>query len=357
MPVVLREGINDAIREARRRTIDTWRPFTSLKRFIARYRPEDWREIQSCRMNYRVYEAQERPGFYKIAPYVCKRIPWCISCVQYERWRRATATLEKFYLCTPGGREPRFIHIVQTAPTGFEGAWGDVACRDVPGFARVVWRALQDLYGRGIGAVMSYHDFGERGLAQVHPHMDLTLNGWMLMGDGPEMTPRFELKGGGVARWHDAVTRRAQSLRLGATAGNVSVTRPITGAEAYYRILKYQMREIFDVRKLLYRPDEGAVYWCSYRDNRRERFAVADFLRLFDAYSWRLGLYEAGGRERLHRSFGHLSKRGFRRSAQAFGGQVPPHGSRCPCAGCGDWNRVVLDDVDAYQGPGLRVKG
>lgn len=349
MAIYKKEGVAAAIRERQATTRATRARFPTHARFIQDHFPGRWEKIERCRMHYRVYESQDRPGHYKIVAEQCHQVPYCILCMKAQEARRVHAALDKFHRCTPASKQPRFTHIVQTAPLTDDGqGWGVAAARDFATFAKIVWRTLNEMYPGNIGALLSYHDFGERAFKKSAPHIDLTLNGWSLQDGAPTRTPTYELRTGGYDSWQAAIVRNASVLDLEARPGNLKIAATTTGARNYYRVLRYQMRELVDFRKLEYDRSRQLIWWHSYKDGARTRFPVLEFKARMAAYQWRLGQWPQGqdvGKE-IHRAFGHLSKRSLRSTQKAFGGLPLPHGASCPCSECGDWERVFLDDVD-----------
>jgi hypothetical protein len=346
--VVKHEGITSEMHRRRDRVSREWGRFRELQSFLADHFPDPWERIQTCGLRFKTYESRDRPGFYKLVPFSCHEVPYCIQCTRMETARRVASTLDNFNRCTPKGKQPRFVHVVQTAPIYEDGTgWGNQASRNVPKFNRIVWDTLTQHLGEGIGAVQSYQDFGERCFAKRHPHLDLTVNGWMLSGGKPAVTPTLDLAGQGRARWDQAIVQRALALNLEAERGNLHVTPVIEGHRSYYSVLRYQMRELVDLRKLSYSRREGRVWWMSYKDSSRQAFTVQDFLSGLAEYQARLQVWMEGGPS-LHRAFGHMAKRSIGKTEDAMEGGPIPHGQDCPCSQCGDWDRVFLDEVEDY---------
>ncbi len=361
------EQLPAAVREHRRSVSTEWRRFRSLQGFIEDHFPLEWEEIRRCGLNPAIERDIQDGTRYALRPPSCRKVPFCIRCVKAQTTRRVLEALGQFGACTPAGKKPAFVHIVQTAPVGNDGQyagggdWGRQAASDVETFGKIVWEVLREAYGDGIGGVMSFQRFGERGFAKLHPHMDLTLNGWTLQGDGMARTPRYEFRGSGKDRWHAATRKAAGRHYPGAEGGNVRVHTPLVGTKAYYRVLRYQMRELVDLRKLEYSRDAKTVWWKSYHENRREKFALNDFLAGLAEYKWRLGAWrgkdDEAGTQRLHRRYGHMSDRRITNTQILVGGAIPTHGAKCPCRSCGDWERVYPDGIDRACRPLASVRG
>lgn len=341
-----------AARQGQEEVLGFWRQHRDTQRFLQKFWPEKWDRIRQCSMEYTFHEDLDRPGFVKRRPRRCHQVPYCIVCARHDGLIRTMKTFDHFSRTTPKGKQMRFVHIVQTAPltTQWQG-WGAEASRDVRGFGRVVWDALKDEYGEGIGAVMSYQDFGERGFAKRHPHQDLTLNGWRLTNDGPVAVPRMDLAGNGRARWDARVAKRAsKEWGIAARRGNVDVLGVRVGVPAYFKILRYQMRELVDFRKITYARGARDIHWNDYATKRRTRIAVGDFLLGLKEYELRLGRWSGGvGAKNLHRLYGSMAKRSIGKTEAAIGGQPLPHKGNCPCVECGDWIDVELTPEEERQ--------
>jgi hypothetical protein len=335
-----------------------WRKHRRLQSLLQDHFPGEWANISRCRMAYKPLESVQRPGHYKVAPiYACWELPFCIRCVKASTHRRVMAALDKYHRCTPKGQSMQLFHIVQTAPIYDDGTgWGVEASSNLKAFGNIVWENLQEFYGEGIGAIMSYQDFGERLFAKRHPHMDLTLNGWMLKDGQPAKTPKLNLQGGGRARWDNALVQRATRFRVDAKRGSLDVSRVIDERAIQYKVLRYQMRELVNLRQVQYNRDRQTVTWHAYSKDRdvptQTTLTVHEFKAGLAEYQWRLKQWPQGEDEgmELHRAYGHIAKRSVRKTQKAMGGVPMPHDELCPCAECGDWERVFLDDFDVQAG-------
>lgn len=353
MTVVTRDELPALVQQTVRGHVAEWGRHRALQRFLRDHAPLEWDAITRCRMAYKTLESTTRPGHYKIAPsHACWRLPYCIHCTRASTARRVAKALDQLHRCTPRGKQPRFIGIVQTAPIKDGKGWGVQASEDLKGFGAVVWETIQEFYGEGLGAVMSYQDFGERAFAKRHPHWDLTLNGWRLGPDGAETTPLFDFTGRGRRRWDRQVAVRALRLAPVARRGNVHVLWR-EGIPAYRSLLWYKMREMVDLRKIKsYDRSSATLTWVGYASRRRptvrQQFGVVEFLAGLAEYRSRLGQWPEEGDQgmEIHRRYGHLAKNRIRAAQDAFDGEPLPHGRDCPCSECDDWERVFLDDVD-----------
>jgi hypothetical protein len=328
-------------------------------RFVRDHVPELWPAIERCRQTFRYKRWSQDGSWWTATPFSCHEVPWCILCTKAENYRRTKEAMDTLHLATPAGEQPRFYHIVQTAPLTQDGrGWGKLASQDVANFSLAVWKLTKEFYGDGIGTIQSYQDFGERTFAKRHPHIDYSLNGSRVLDGLATPVRRIELRDGGLERWHDRFLALVADLLPGAVVrdergawqGNVRFIGVRVGVHNYWGALRYQLRELVDVRKLDYDAAKAAVYWRDYSLPVRQKFTVAEFFYGLHEYQKRLGTWGAPGRKALHRRYGIVSDRLLDKTASGIGGVPVPHGEGCPCPDCQDWERVILDDVDREVG-------
>lgn len=346
-----------AIREGQEATRKAWAPFHSLKKFLYDYYPRELERISRCSMSFELVESPQRPGYVRRRPRRCTRVPLCILCVKSSHWRRIRQTQDQLAQVTPKGHTPRLYHIVIDSSLKPDGSgWGVKASRDLEAFGRVVWRSLEDIFGEGLGAAMSYQDFGEKGFAKQFPHMDLTMNGYAILDGQAKPIPRVDLTGRGVERVKNTVLGHAATIDVAADWTDVNFQGPWESFRSYYDVLKYQTRELVDLRKLEYDRGNNLVWWWSYKDNTRTPLPVREFVNRLDEYQERLGQWIGEeGRKQLHRTYGHMAKRTIAKTARMVGGEPIPHGDDCLWSCCGDWFNVRLDDEEVALNRGARI--
>lgn len=104
------------------------------------------------------------------------------------------------------------------------------------------------------------------------------------------------------------------------------------------------------MRKINYSRERQVVEWLSYKPGaRRARFTPQQFQEGLTEYQVRLGAFGHEDRQELHRAYGHLSKPRIRETERLMGGEPLPHGKTCPCSECGDWDRLMPDEIDAIM--------
>lgn len=351
MQIVKQPGVEAAVRKQRRKAKKICEPFPSLQRFLADHFPDEWEQIQRCSRYSRYYLAEDGERI-KVNPITCHQVPLCIGCSRRAAARRTHAYLDKFALATPEGEKHRFMHIVQVAEyhkdNGHPEGWGVEASEDPREFAKAVWEMLSEVFGPDIGAVFSYQDFGERAFNMRRPHYDLTLNGWAHPEDGSVKLQRPELRQGGKARIDRIMQGKAARFRIDANVRpyDFHVSSIITGIPAYFKILKYQLRELVDLRKLEYKPSERAVYWHDYKSAKRTRMTVGQFLDGLEEYEKRLGRWGNYQARFLHTARGHMADSKLNKVAKRIGGERIPHGKNCPCSKCGEWARIEINEIE-----------
>lgn len=323
-----------------------WSKHADLYRFLQDFEPAIADRVRECGKHLIEERRVDDRRVRRLRPIrPCRVRPWCHFCSEYTAYRRVSDAMKGFQRCTPAGEKPRFIHIVQVAPHGRDGQykdgsdWGRHACRNVKAFRGVVWRALEDLYGPGIGGIASYQDFGEEGFAKRHPHVDLTLNGWQMGDEGQVKTKRYQLGGNGRERWEATVQARASRFIVNPARGSFNLEPARVGVRPYWHTLEYQMREMIDVRKLQYSREGSIVYWKSEKYGTRQKFVASEWYAGYIEYSDRLRQFRGHGQSGLHASHGHMAKRSIRKTQLAMGGEVR-HDSDCGCRECAEWEPV-----------------
>lgn len=345
-------GLPAAIREKRALVKRFWEKREHQVKFLKDHSPLEAEKIRWCSTRFRKREDHNRPGHYSLWPVRCHQLPWCIICAQMEEWRRVQPAMDTFALATPAGQQIRHAHIVQTAPVYDDGTgWGMHASKDLTTFLHIVWETLQTAYGDGLGALMSYQDFGEECFAKRHPHADLSLNGWAVVDGKPRRLDEYSVKGNGRAKWDQWIVEAARHVWPDAKRGNVKIQKFKEGIPSLHDTLKYQMREMVDLRKLRYSREKKAVYWENHDTGAQTKMPVLDFLAGLAEYEYRLGAWQKKNRQALHRRFGIMGDRLLDETAEAIGGKTIPHGKDCLCSECVEWDVAILENVDHEAGP------
>lgn len=293
---------------------------------------------------YKLYESKTVANKYRVAPYRCGRIPYCVPCTQAADVGRTMEHLDAFRLFTPKGQPISIWHVVLTAPTpddrprdGRPDPWGMAAKQDIGRFARVVRKTLEQWFGAGVTGVMSYQDFGERPFAKQHPHFDVLVNGYKLEAGRPVPVGELNLRDGGRDALSEVYAQNAQAhFGLTATAGDWNVHEVGQSMASRFRIVAYSLREMVDYRKVAYRQEAAAVGWTHYREETVDWTDRRGFRYWHDDYYSRVD----NGRQVLRRWFGPMTSRDPRRAVvRAFLGE-DPHSVACDCNNCDDWRRL-----------------
>jgi hypothetical protein len=330
------EGIMVAQRRIQRRVSADWRKHRSMQRFFQTQVPDKWDKMQHCDLRF-IHRRREYPREgYKVISLRCRQVPFCFRCAEHETNLRVQRAYDAFFACKPARKAPRFMHIVQTAPIYANGTgWGNAASKNIDAFFNVVWATLKDTFGDGIGAKMTYQDFGSLGPQKTHPHIDLTLNGWRLL-DGKAVPIRYlDLKRGDLQRWNKTLADHARVLGSEGNHGNPFFGQVFTSAAAYFPIMAYQLRELWDFGTLTH-PDPKTLVWHSYKGGQHA-YPVGDFFRHMLEYQRRLGMWGHHQASNLHRLYGHMAKGQVGKTMRAMSGIERSHRRNCNCGECQEW--------------------
>ena len=231
--------------------------------------------------------------------------------------------------------------MVFMAPLTEQGeGWGAEAMRDLGRFFWVVWRALKEWLGLGLGGWLSYQDFGESPFRKSAPHIDLTLNGWRANCQAPEKIPASFGGGGDKERLNEAFLAAAfaAGFRIGDKPGNSWVGEVREGRAALVGSVAYQVRELVDLRKVEYPPESRWVGWRSYKDGSVDRMPADRFMDWYRAYEGRARPHDAHA---VHRAHGFMAGRNLRDlRLLGFSDEGPEHELGCGCSECEDWEKV-----------------
>ncbi|MCA1818507.1 MAG: hypothetical protein LC620_00380 [Halobacteriales archaeon] len=351
--VVRAEGVNGAVRRLKAEHRGEMARHPHVMRFLHDHMPAIHAKVAACRNRPRVAQDVVRWDRYKVRLYGCHVEPWCVACTNEAKWRRVAAAIDAFHACTPAGKQPRFAHVVMTAPIFDDGkGWGRFARENLKAFRDITWKTTKAAFGPGIGGLLSYQDFGEKPFLKGHPHMDYTINGWTLEASEPTKTPEYTLKGGGHQKWvHRVQAAVAARWLLPPNEGttNFRIQPFVTGVPEYVGVLAYQLRELVDVRKLEYDRTRQLVYWKSYRDNTRTKLTVPEFFEGLRDYQRRLGEWGRHQAASLHVATGHMARRTIGITATAMGSEERNHRRGCHCGDCTEWELVTPQEDGTYD--------
>ncbi len=350
MARVKRAGVAANVNDRRNAIIKEWGKHRSLQQYLADRCPNEWAEIRECKTGY--YSVQEdnlQPGSHRVsAEQSCHQIPWCIMCVSDEESRRRRDTINLLHRCTPGNDEPLAGHFVlESMIRNDDGTgWGNQAANDLPRFFQATGELLEEIYGEGIGWKGSYQHFGERPFKKDNPHIDFTLNGWRLQDGKPVKVQRLNIRGKGGADDLMRIQKRVLSRHF----NDVEVTLPMhlgkfVPLDRYHNALKYQLREMVDLRQIRYSRQERKIWWIDYNTKRRLPYEIPEFEAGIAAYQIRYGQWGYEPEQELHRGMGHMAKGNAKKTQTSMGGKERQHPRNCACKHCGDWQRVFIEEA------------
>jgi hypothetical protein len=334
------EALREEVRKKVRARNEKWAASPTAQQWVEDFYPDVWERVQRCRTIYDPAQSLTHANKWKATTKSCWKVPWCVPCSLSAGARRAWDAMEKFRQVTPPGESRRVIPLTLTTLLLDSGeGYAIAASKDLGRFARAVAHFLHTVYEAEpgeLGWVMSYQDFGERAFKKRHPHWHVTLNGYRWRDDRMTPLPRVELRGSRHAKvaaaWDDAL----RAFFPGADRGNFRIEEPAVGKGEFYKWLKYETRELVDMRKLAYARETSTAVWSSYHDgHERVRFHAAEFWAGLEEYRGRLHPEKPN---KLHREGGYMVGRIRRSLADVL--KVPKEEHEpgtCDCAACHEW--------------------
>lgn len=345
-------GVRDEIEKRVEAAWKLWEAHPQAGRLIRDVWPEVANEVWQCgrlfQDGYKVYRSKSTADKFRVAPFRCGKIPFCLPCTNAVNVQRTFEALDAFKLCTPKGEPVRLWHVVLMAPLTEDGqGWGKQASEDIGRFAKVCRRTLEDWWGLGVGGIMAYQDFGERPFAKRAPHFDILLNGYQPGPDKAQPLRRLALEDGGHRELMNHFRSRAHyTLAAGARDGNFDIKEVGASWSARIRVSGYSLRELVDLRKVEYEPDAGRVGWRSYREDNVDWSTPTGVKAWWSEYSRRVENGQA-----LRRWFGTMARHDARSVlVRGFHGE-DPHGLECLCNGCDEWQRLIGQWQDRVAAP------
>ncbi|MBI2077958.1 MAG: hypothetical protein HYT80_06245 [Euryarchaeota archaeon] len=343
------EAVREEVKARLRARNEKWEASPTAKEWVEDFYPAEWARVEGCRLVYDPKQSKTFENKWALRPYSCQKIPWCVPCSLDAGRRRTWRAMEDFQLATTPGQRRLVVPWTLAAAYYDDGTGvGAVARKDLERFAKAVSDFLHQLYEAQpgeLGWIMSYQDFGERAFKKPNPHWHITMNGHYFRDGKMEPLPRVSLKGKGRERV-SALWDAALGVHLGfdrttgklvpKVAGNSRVEEPAVGRGAFFKWLKYETRELIDLRKLVYSRQNTTVAWYSYHDrHERTYFHSAEFFAGLQEYRRRLRPDESN---RLHRQYGYMVGRKLAEVSAAIGSEAELHDPlRCACDECHDW--------------------
>jgi hypothetical protein len=330
----------DEVRAAIQSRNQKWAASPTAKDWVRDYYPNIWSEVAECRLEYHLAESLTRADRVKKVAHSCGKIPWCVPCSLAKGHERMGQALDKIARATPKDMERRVVPWTLSTVYGDDGSGPMALSKDIGRYAKAVDHFLHEVYDaeRGeIGWIMSYQDFGEKAFAMRNPHWHLTLIGRRWRDGKMESLPTPNLlvaktKERIFAQWDNALAAWFPGVKM----GNMRIEQPAVGRGAFWKWIKYEVRELVDLRKLLYHQGSRRVWWKKYHyGHERVEFNAGVFAAGLDEYRERL---RPDRPNRLHRDGGFMVGTSLDKLAKEIGGQPERHDEQtCPCKRCDRW--------------------
>lgn len=355
-----RERLAKRMRAAHERA---WGEHESVKTLLRRHFPADWERVKTCRMDkvydYKTREHEDEPNLVILRPQ-CGDHPFCPACNDVATHRRAAGLTQRISMGTPRRKPPRaWMFTFGVSPLDDDWRLPQLVASDVPRFKRATYRAIEHVFGKGVGALVTYQHYGQDVLARERPHIHAIVNGYHLDEDGkPKRVPEPQLRDGGRALVDEIVTRELNHAFP--EAGNPSVERWMSGkdlridrledAAAIAHAAKYMAREIIDFRDFEYDAHKKLIYVNPYREQGPAVIDVPTVQRNLSLYNARYQPWGGGkGRRIFDSAYGELSDRRAGDTATAMGA-VRHHRDGCWCHECSEWSRLMTGEIEGERG-------
>jgi hypothetical protein len=355
-----REALALKMRRAHERA---WAEHESVKTLLRRHYSAEWERVKACRMDqyydYKVRTSEDQANLVMLRPQ-CRDLPFCPACNDVATHRRASGMIRRLRACTPKGKMPRaYLVTIGVSPKDGDRRLIELVSSDVRRFKRAVYRAIERLYGKGIGALVTYQHYGQDILVRSHPHVHALVNGWRLgEQDEPIRTPMWSFADGGkqelmriaCEELDRAFPEAGHPPHDAWMNGYETDIQPRASSRAVAQSAKYMAREIIDFRDFEYDPRKRIVYVTPYKQQGPGVLTVPELQRNLSDYNARYQPWAAeSGRRVFDGAYGELSDRSAGDTAAAMG-SIAEHREGCWCRDCSDWSRVLRGEIDVHDG-------
>lgn len=323
-----------------------WEEATNQRRYLRDHHPDAWERMKICRTVITARDTQYGP---RVEAEGCEEPTWCPACADVATMKRVAKAIGRIWTTTPVGKAPRLQRWVISANLEEEGAsWGVKALKRRRAFRDAFWRFIERWHGPGCGGIVSYHDFGERGVAKFSPHIDATISARRIVDGQVIEMPVTNTRNGSIVDISGGRKQKAMKMMLeeieadfGPAEGRIDIyTRPVEeqnriALSTTWFVLKYQLRQLFDVRKVIYirrgaDASQSTVTW----DSGKEQFLNATLpIQEFEARA-QDHLKRTKGPDRCTWHMGHMSDDEIADAATACGRVHKEHGKKCRCRKC-----------------------
>ena len=327
-----------------------WMPYRETMKLLRREFPEQWGSVSECRTRWQSARIDGRTRGYEVRVASCEAKPYCPACNHKAMIKRIMDAREAIRKATPANEKPS-IFGVTIAPRDLP-EWRQVVRADHRAYMRACYRFLERMYGKNIGAIATYQEWGEAHFVRSHPHVHVTVDNWNIEDGKPKKVAYFDVaKAGGI----DVVKKmlvEEMERAYGTSPGfqlehfNVKLEHVAVGEEEFWKWLKYQLRELLDPLK--WTPTEGGLEVSNYRDPHARvavpRAVLHDGLR---DYASRFGRWNVRGKRTLDARYGILSDRNINDTADTMGYRGK-HREACRCRECVTRGRAIYAD-ETYE--------
>lgn len=349
--------------------VAAWRPHRPLIRFLQDHyslvwSAREWTDrdgrlhgegVRWCRTEPNDGQRREEDGLEVVEMKGCGRTPFCPACNDHAARRRGKKILDKLIAATPANEDVtvQLVTLGVTERPGDETGIVEAVSGDWRTFRDAAYRVIEWMYGEGVGAFLTYQEYGQRVLVKKRTHVHALVHHWREENGRARKIEKFELDGGGKARldarWYDElqrdfpnITRPKGSTWVGAHDVDL---RYLDHPGKIAKSTKYVAREIIDMRELRY--DRTAQTITVYPYKAEDSLApvtasVAEVQRNLMDYAARVGRWGYRGRPIVHAAYGNVSD-GLVRETISRIGRGKEHPEDCWCRECSRWQKFWED--------------
>lgn len=314
-----------------------WQKYRTVMRLLETRFPDQWQWVRQCRTRWEWADLTGKTNGYQIWGWACETKPFCPACNNKSQVARAMNARDTIAKTTPRGQEPR-IFGVTIAPRR-DPEWRETVRNDHRRYMRAVYRVLERMYGKNVGAIATYQDYGESPFIHHHPHVHATVNGWNLRDGRADKVAYYDVaREGGIDPLRQIIVEEmTRAFGTKATFDidhfSIRIERVQTGQTAHYKWLNYQMRELIDPMKWEWERGADHIEVINYTGEPPAKVPLKTLNEGLASYGARFGRWGVRGRRTTDGAYGIMADKKVNATAEAMQ-STKAHADTCRCKEC-----------------------